>query len=225
MIEIPHLSTGPSTGSPLPFFLRLITETDAPALASIYRPYVEQTAITFEYEAPDSAEFVHRIRGTLPNYPYLAAQSTAPESYGQLIGYCYASPFKERAAYIHAAESSIYIKQDQRQSGVGRALYQSLECLLKAQGICTLYACLAYDSCGDDPYLNNGSLYFHQKQGYQQCAHFKACGYKFGRWYDMIWLEKELLALPGQGLEPPPFVPFAALRQDTQLLRKAGLEL
>ena len=187
MIEIPHLSTGPSTGSPLPFFLRLITETDAPALASIYRPYVEQTAITFEYEAPDSAEFVHRIRGTLPNYPYLAAQSTAPESYGQLIGYCYASPFKERAAYIHA--------------------------------------CLAYDSCGDDPYLNNGSLYFHQKQGYQQCAHFKACGYKFGRWYDMIWLEKELLALPGQGLEPPPFVPFAALRQDTQLLRKAGLEL
>lgn len=74
--------------------IRTATEADAGALLAIYAPYVEQTAITFEYEVPTVSEFQARIRHTLEKYPYLVA-----EKRGRILGYAYVSPFKERAAY------------------------------------------------------------------------------------------------------------------------------
>ena len=86
--------------------IRTASAADAPALLAIYAPYVEQTAITFEYDVPAEAEFTRRIADTLQNYPYLVAeQDSVP------VGYAYAGKFHERAAYDWSVETSIYVEQ------------------------------------------------------------------------------------------------------------------
>ena len=159
--------------------IRTAQEEDAEELLGIYAPYVEQTAVTFEYEVPSVAEFTERIRNTLQKYPYLVAET--PEG---IVGYAYASAFHERAAYGWGAELSIYVKWDQRGIGVGQQLYNALEEALKKQGFLNLNACIAWP--------NPASVHFHEKQGFQMAAHFHQCGYKRGEWYDMVWMEKML---------------------------------
>ena len=88
----------------MPIQIRAAVPTDAPALLAIYAPYVEQTAITFEYDVPAEAEFTRRIADTLQNYPYLVAEQD-----GVPVGYAYAGKFHERAAYDWSVETSIYV--------------------------------------------------------------------------------------------------------------------
>lgn len=164
--------------------IRTADVADASALLNIYRPYVEKTAITFEYDVPSEEEFARRIAATMQRYPYLVA-----EIEGEVIGYAYAGPLKERAAYDWSVEVTVYISQTSRKQGIGRRLYEELEARLKEQGILNLYACIAYP-VQDDPYLTMDSVHFHESLGYEQIARFHQCGYKFGRWYDMIWMEK-----------------------------------
>jgi phosphinothricin acetyltransferase len=76
-----------------------------------------------------------------------------------------------------------------RQRGVGRALYEALEKELIDIGILNMNACIAYISA-PDRYLNNDSMYFHREMGFELVGTFHKCGYKFGKWYDMIWMEK-----------------------------------
>ena len=102
--------------------IRTATPEDAEALAAIYAPYVENTSITFEYTVPSVEEFAERIRHTLTRYPYLTAEKN-----GVPIGYAYASAFKGRAAYDWSVETSIYVSQNLRSSGIGSLLYQKLE--------------------------------------------------------------------------------------------------
>ena len=99
--------------------IRIATENDAEELLNIYAPYVEKTAITFEYEVPSVEEFRKRIRNILKKYPYIVE-----EKEGEILGYAYAGVFKNRAAYDWAVETTIYVREDQRKSGVGRALYE-----------------------------------------------------------------------------------------------------
>ena len=173
--------------------IRIATIEDAKALLEIYAPYVKNTAITFEYEVPSEDEFKKRIEKTLNKYPYLVA-----ENQGEIVGYAYASAFHSRAAYQWDVETSIYIKQDQRNSGVGKALYLELERLLKLQNILNLNACIAYPET-EDEYLTKNSVEFHEHLGYQMVGEFHKCGYKFDRWYNMVWMEKHI----GEHLEKP----------------------
>ncbi|MGN0304966.1 MAG: GNAT family N-acetyltransferase [Lachnospiraceae bacterium] len=166
--------------------IRIAVKEDAKELLALYTPYVEQTAITFEYEAPTLDEFEKRIEQTLKKFPYLVAQQD-----GQLVGYAYASPFKSRPAYDWAVETTIYIRQDQKKTGLGKELYQALENLLAQQHILNLYACIAYPTV-EDEYLTWDSVHFHQRLGYRLVGEFYQCGYKFGRWYNMVWMEKHL---------------------------------
>ena len=122
------------------------------------------------------------VRRTLERYPYLAAQSG-----DEVLGYACAGAFKERAAYDWSVETTIYLRQDQRGRGLGRALYQALERCLAAQHIQNLNACIADPAQVGDPYLTGASAAFHARLGYQRVGRFHKCGYKFGRWYDMIW--------------------------------------
>ena len=117
-------------------------------------------------------------------YPYLAALAE-----GRIVGYAYVSPFKERAAYDWAVETSIYVAMDARRMGVGAKLYAKLEECLKAQGILNVNACIGYPE-KEDEYLTRDSVRFHEKLGYKMVGQFHACGYKFDRWYDMVWMEK-----------------------------------
>lgn len=175
--------------------IRTASAEDAAALLEIYAPYILETAITFEYDVPTVDEFARRITHTLRRYPYLAA-----ETGGKIVGYAYASPFKERAAYDWAAETSIYVAQDCRGMGVGTRLYTKLEDILRRQNIVNSNACIAYP--------NPESIRFHEKMGYRTVAHFTKCGYKLGSWYDMIWMEK---MLDSHREDPPAVIPFPKL--------------
>ncbi len=132
--------------------IRTVTPDDAPALLQIYSYYVKNTAISFEYDVPTIDEFRRRIEHTLLKYPYIAAEDN-----GKIIGYAYAGPFKERAAYDWAVETTIYVDKDSRGGGIGKALYLELESILKKQGILNLNACISYTE-KDDCYLTNNEV-------------------------------------------------------------------
>lgn len=183
-------------------FIRMAVEADVKEILDIYAPYVTDTAITFEYEIPSAAEFSQRILDTLQTYPYLVAIEQ-----DEIVGYAYASAFKKRAAYNWAAETTIYLKQDHRGKGLGKKLYSALEEILKRQNVMNLNACIAYTT-EEDPHLNNASAIFHAHMGYRKVAHFTKCGYKFGTWYDMIWMEKMLGEHSGS---PKPVLPITDL--------------
>ncbi len=159
---------------------------DAPRLLEIYAHYVERTAVSFEYEVPTLDEFRERMRQTARRYPYLVAEAD-----GRALGYAYAGPFASRAAYQWACETTIYVDRSARGRGLGRMLYEALERKLGDMGILNLCACIAWSDAGDE-YLDRASPDFHAHMGYTKVAHFHRCGYKFGRWYDMIWMEKQI---------------------------------
>lgn len=175
--------------------IRMATTLDAPMLLEIYEPYVRETAITFEYTVPTVQEFGNRIAKILTRYPYLVAIKD-----GEIVGYAYVSSFKERAAYDWAVETTIYMKQNQRGSGIGKRLYLELEEIVKKQNVINMNACIAYP--------NPESIAFHERLGYKTVAHFTKCGYKLNRWYDMIWMEKILEEHPDK---PKEFIPITKL--------------
>lgn len=164
--------------------IRPATPADAKALLGIYGPYVEHTAITFEYDVPTEEEFARRIAATLERYPYLVAERA-----GEALGYAYAGAFHARAAYGWAAELTIYLAPQAKGRGLGRRLYAALEDALREMGVLNLYACIGYPQ-QEDEYLTFGSAKFHARLGFEKIGHFHRCGCKFGRWYDMIWMEK-----------------------------------
>lgn len=164
--------------------IRTATTNDAEAILAIYAPYVEMTAITFEYEIPGIEEFRERIRNVLKKYPYLVA-----EAEGEIVGYAYAGPFKGRAAYDWAVETTIYVDRSRKRMGIGRKLYDKLEEALRKQGILNMEACIGYPET-EDEYLTKDSVRFHEKLGYRMVGEFYKCGYKFSRWYNMVWMEK-----------------------------------
>ena len=170
--------------------IRNATKADASRLLAIYAYYVEHTAITFEYDVPTLDEFERRIAKTLEKYPYLVLEED-----DVIRGYAYAGVFKDRAAYDHSCEVTIYLDHDAKGRGYGRALYEALEEALKERGILNLYACIG-DPIEEDEYLNRNSEQFHQHMGYTKVGTFHKCGYKFGRWYNMIWMEKIIGVAP-----------------------------
>lgn len=191
--------------------IRIATPEDAPALLDIYAPYVEKTAISFEYEVPSVEEFRARIENILKKYPYLVAQKD-----GELLGYAYTHAFVGRAAYDHSAETTIYLREDMRGMGLGKRLYETLEHISIAQNIYNLNACIGYPEA-EDEHLTMNSILFHSRMGYRLVGRFHKCGYKFGTWYDMAWMEKILREHPEK---PGAMIPFSKLKDDTS---QAGL--
>ncbi len=183
-------------------------ETDAPRCHEIYAPYVRDTAITFEYEPPTLAEFAARMERTLERYPYLVAERPDTSGRPRIVGYVYASPFKARPAYDWAVETSIYVDRDERRGGVGRALHVALERCLAAQGILNMEACIATTDV-EDVHLTNDSWRFHERMGYRLVGEFKQCGFKYGRWWNMIWMERHIAP---HRADQPPVIPFPQVR-------------
>lgn len=172
--------------------IEIATINDAQQLLDIYEPYVKNTPVTFEYTVPSVAEFARRIATTVEQYPYLKAVVA-----NQIVGYCYAGPFKTRAAFQWAVETSIYLDANYQGQNIAKALYGKMEEILKAQNIYNLTACITYP--------NPQSIRFHEKLCYQKVAHFHRCGFKLGGWHDVIWMEKILIDHDGQ---PKKVIPF-----------------
>lgn len=184
--------------------IRIATTEDAVAIREIYAPYVMQTAVSFEYEVPSVQEFEKRISNTLKEYPYLVAIQN-----DRVVGYAYAGPFHTRDAYKHCAELSIYLNQDVKRNGIGRALYTKIEEILIKQNICTVHACIASPD-GEDEHLTGDSEQFHAKMGFKLAGRHEACGFKFGKWYSIVWMDKVI----GERTEnPDSFIPFRKIEE------------
>ena len=121
---------------------------------------------------------------TMKRFPYLVVEKD-----GVIQGYTYAGPFVGRAAYGWSCELTIYLDHTALKCGLGRKLYEELEARLGRMGILNLYACIGYPDT-EDEYLNRNSAEFHAHLGFSTVGEFHKCGYKFGRWYNMIWMEK-----------------------------------
>jgi phosphinothricin acetyltransferase len=171
------------------FVIRDATKDDAAGLLDVYSYYVKETAITFEYDVPSVEEFAGRIENVKKKFPYIIVEEKDSK---RIMGYAYVSPFKGRAAYDWAVETSIYIRNDAKRAGLGRMLYEELEKRLKEQGVLNLNACIGYPNGAEDEHLTYDSVKFHEKMGYSMVGEFHQCGYKFGRWYNMVWMEKML---------------------------------
>lgn len=184
--------------------IRMATAADAATCREIYLPYISETAITFELEDPTLEDFTSRVTGILEAYPYLVAEQD-----GEVIGYAYASAFRPRAAYRHAAEASIYLRKDCKGNGTGRRLYEALAQLLLLQNVYNLEACIAHCEPADDRVPATSRL-FHEKLGFVRVATFEKCARKFKTWYDMIWMERILAPHPE---DPEPFCPLPEVDQ------------
>ena len=160
--------------------LRFARPEDADALLEIYRPYVEETAISFETSVPSREEFLRRITEISAFYPYLLAESD-----GQILGYAYAHEFGERGAFRWTVETSIYVRRDCRGAGVGARLYRALFELLRAQGIRTACAII---TCPNDP-----SFAFHHAMGFRDSGILPNFGYKLGAGRGIAYLYLPLL--------------------------------
>ena len=180
--------------------IRIATEADVPAILAIYAPYVRTSTATFEYDVPTQAEFLQRFQAITAQFPWLVW-----EEKGEVLGYTYASAPFERAAYAWCAEPSVYLRSDAKGQGIGKELYTALEKILKMQGYQVLYALITAE--------NTQSLHFHERQGYTKLAHFTDCGFKFGRWLGLIWMEKRLKSVEIPSAAPTPWL---SIRQDDQ---------
>jgi len=154
-------------------------EADAVACAAIYAPYVRDTAVTFETEPPDTAEFARRIAAATARHAWLVLEDD-----GRVTGYAYGGPFKERAAYRYACEVSVYLEHGLRRSGGGRALYSALLAGLAERGYRTAAAGIALP--------NDASVALHSALGFAPVGTFRRIGWKHDRWHDVAWMQRDL---------------------------------
>jgi L-amino acid N-acyltransferase YncA len=166
-----------------PIHIRQATRADAPALLAIYRPFVEETAVSFETVAPTVEEFAARIEKSLAGWQWLVA-----EREGQIVGYADGSAHRARPAYRWSVEVSAYVHPSQHRQGVGRALYLRLFEELAQKGFCNAYAGTTLP--------NDGSVGLHRSVGFEPVGVFKAIGRKFGKWHDVAWFQRILRNSP-----------------------------
>ncbi len=174
--------------------VRQATVQDLPRILEIYAPYVENTAISFEYTVPTLEEFTGRFLGITAQFPWLVWEEN-----GTVLGYAYGSAPFERAAFQWSAEASIYLCPEAQGKGIGKKLYAALEKLLQDQGYRKVYAIITT--------ANAPSVAFHKAVGYRPTATMPDCGYKLGKWYGIVWMEKDL-----NNWDTPPHEPFPVHR-------------
>lgn len=159
--------------SMIKFLIRPATPEDADQVAAIYNPYVLDTAISFEESPVEAAEMAGRIRRVLEaGLPWLVA-----EHGGQILGYAYATRWRERHAYRFSVECTAYVASGMARSGVGSALYSAMFPLLRQTGYHAVVAVIALP--------NAASVALHERFGLKKVAHYPEIGYKFERWHDV----------------------------------------
>ncbi len=169
--------------------MRPSTAADLPAMTAIYAHAVMHGTGTFELDAPDEAEMARRRDDVLAKgLPWLVA-----EEGGRVLGYAYANHFRPRRAYRFCLEDSIYLAEDARGRGVGTLLLAELVARCEAAGARQMLAVI-----GDS--ANLGSIGVHRALGFEHTGVLKASGWKFGRWLDVVLMQRAL----GTGADTPP---------------------
>jgi phosphinothricin acetyltransferase len=175
---------------------------DAAQVQAIYAPLVRATAVSFEVDPPDAAEMRRRIEGTLGRLPWLVCARDR-----EVLGFAYAAPHRERAAYRWSVEVSAYVAVGARRAGVGRGLYGALLELLTAQGFVSAYAGITLP--------NPASVGLHRAAGFAPVGVYHAAGFKLGAWHDVGWWQRPLRDPPASPRPPVrlPALPEPAVRQ------------
>ena len=198
--------------------LRLATPADIERVLEIYTPYVNDTAITFETEVPELDAFATRMALAAQTYPFIVAESVCDaksrgeaaadttvcdtKSNGEtaanttVIGYAYAHPCGEKAAYGWNAELTVYLVQQCRSQGCGRMLCEALLALLALQGIRNVFSLITVP--------NEPSFRLHENLGFEHIGIQKHAGYKCEAWHDVAWLQKSLGDFSGAPAAPLP---------------------
>jgi phosphinothricin acetyltransferase len=170
--------------------IRLAAADDAAAIAAIYRPYVEQSRISFEETAPGARELAGRMAN--PIHPWLVADED-----GRILGYASTSPMRSRAAYRWSVETGVYVDQAVQGRGIGRALLSAHLELLTRQGFVTIVAGIALP--------NDASVALHEKLGFTLSGIERGVGFKFGEWVDVGRWQRDLAPRSSAPSEPKPF--------------------
>ncbi|MBO7251153.1 MAG: N-acetyltransferase [Oscillospiraceae bacterium] len=173
--------------------IRIAKPEDVPEILEIYAPYIMTSTATFEYDVPCRKDFLQRFLEITRQYPWLVWEEN-----GEILGYAYASAPFTRAAYSWCAEPSVYLRPEARGRNIAARLYAGLEWILKKQGYQVLYALVTSE--------NRVSLRFHEKNGFVQKGELSDCGYKFGRWVGVVWLEKRINFVENPSSFPVPWL-------------------
>ena len=169
--------------------IRAATADDAPALAAIYGHHCCHGLGTFEEVAPSAGDMAERLAAVQAHgLPYLVAEID-----GQVAGFAYAGPFRPRAAYRYTVEDSVYLAPDRIGQGIGKALLSQVIADCEALGLRQMMAVI-----GDSG--NTGSIGLHRSLGFELQGTMPAVGYKFGRWVDIVFMQRALNT--GAGTEP-----------------------
>ena len=159
--------------------IRQAATDDAAGIVEIYRPIVENTAVSFEVAVPSVADIASRIESILASHQWLVA-----EVEGDIAGYAYASPHRAREAYRYATEVSAYVHPDHQQRGLARDLYTALFEAVRELGYHGAYAAITLP--------NEASIALHQSCGFTEIGTFHEVGYKFDAWHDVSWWQRRI---------------------------------
>lgn len=187
--------------------VRIARWEDLAEIYAIYCPYIQNTTVSFEIETPSFAQFQQRFAHVTADYPWLVVVDDET-----IIAYAYASRAFARAAYDWCCDLAIYFRMGIAHQGMAAVLYEALMELLRRQNVRIAYALVTGE--------NERSVRFHDRMAFRRAGCLHACGYKFGKWHDVLWLEKELY----EEREPKPFVPWSVLdeREKTEVLANAN---
>ena len=169
--------------------IRQTSKDDASAIREIYRPYIEDSATSFEYKVPEVSEIQERIEAVIDFFPWLVLEEN-----GVIQGYAYGNKHRAREAYQWSVETSVYVAKTSQKKGVGRALYEKLFEILTRQGFINAYAGITMP--------NDASVAFHKSFGFQYVGTYSKIGYKRGQWHDVSWWQKEIIPHPDNP-QPP----------------------
>ena len=173
--------------------IRTATPDDAEAIAAIYAPIVLETSISFEWVAPTVEDFRARIAKTLARYPWLVAI----DDDDRVAGYVYAGSHRDPPSYQWSVNTSVFIRDDSRGQGVGKALYAELFGQLVSLGYYRAFAGIALP--------NASSVALHESVGFEPLGVYEKVGFKFGAWRDVGWWQKELQPVPKEPAPPRAF--------------------
>ena len=189
--------------------LRLIKDEDFSAVLEIYRPYVSDTIISFEYDVPTLAEFTERVNGIRKTYPFLVAEYN-----NQIVGYAYGSVHRQRTAYQWSVESTVYLDKAFHRKGIAQKLYSVLFDLLRLQGFYSVYAGIGLP--------NEQSVGFHTALGFTEVGIFKKVGYKMGNWHDTQWFQLALCEFKNEPSQPKSILDSSIAHEVHAILNKSN---
>ena len=171
--------------------IRLAVPTDCVQIAAIYAPIVVQTHISFEVVPPGPNEMARRMASVLERHVWLVVETN-----GCIDGYAYATRYRDKPAYAWSTETTIYVRDGVRGTGVGKELYLALLSVLKAQNYRRAFAGIALP--------NEASIALHEAVGFARVGVNPEAGYKLDRWHDLGWWSFQFNDLPSRPVAPRP---------------------